>query len=262
MKRKPELSTSYQGFSFSHFQPIRFNIRFWLLLWRNWLARLTVNQEVGGSSPPRSDDFFLHLFYVWCPLFFLLVGIRFRVTFLCFFWIILRLSSVREHIRTAELIAWSDMFLFMISCTVAYSISLYTSYLSPSSYTQWWTLFDCDSHLVSTSIHMQHSFRPTKNATKFLHCTLSSHRTSSRVAGSAKHSNSHLCSTAKAAIPRLRKPSRTPKVYSLKGSPMDKWPLFARNQFLETNSTSLEHKVSLTVWEQCSLKRSYLLLTE
>ncbi|RUS21131.1 hypothetical protein BC937DRAFT_93540 [Endogone sp. FLAS-F59071] len=24
------------------------------LLWRNWLARLTVNQEVGGSSPPRS----------------------------------------------------------------------------------------------------------------------------------------------------------------------------------------------------------------
>ncbi|KAI8889801.1 hypothetical protein K501DRAFT_169884, partial [Backusella circina FSU 941] len=28
------------------------------LLWRNWLARLTVNQEVGGSSPPRSDSFF------------------------------------------------------------------------------------------------------------------------------------------------------------------------------------------------------------
>ncbi|ORE19131.1 hypothetical protein BCV71DRAFT_234335 [Rhizopus microsporus] len=29
------------------------------LLWRNWLARLTVNQEVGGSSPPRSVSFFV-----------------------------------------------------------------------------------------------------------------------------------------------------------------------------------------------------------
>jgi hypothetical protein len=28
------------------------------LPWRNWLARLTVNQEVGGSSPPGSDSFF------------------------------------------------------------------------------------------------------------------------------------------------------------------------------------------------------------
>ena len=28
------------------------------LPWRNWLARLTVNQEVGGSSPPGSASFY------------------------------------------------------------------------------------------------------------------------------------------------------------------------------------------------------------
>ena len=31
--------------------------------WRNWLARLTVNQEVGSSSLP-GDDFFAFIFFV------------------------------------------------------------------------------------------------------------------------------------------------------------------------------------------------------
>ncbi|KAG0926247.1 hypothetical protein G6F32_013277 [Rhizopus arrhizus] len=36
----------------------KYERRYHQLLWRNWLARLTVNQEVGGSSPPRSAAFF------------------------------------------------------------------------------------------------------------------------------------------------------------------------------------------------------------
>lgn len=35
--------------------------------WRNWLARLTVNQEVGGSSPPGDVSFFVG--YLFTTLF-------------------------------------------------------------------------------------------------------------------------------------------------------------------------------------------------
>ena len=33
-------------------------------LWRNGLARLAVNQKVGGSSPPRCVSFLLLIFFV------------------------------------------------------------------------------------------------------------------------------------------------------------------------------------------------------
>ena len=41
-----------------------------LSLWRNWLARSTVNREVGGSSPPR-DALFLDKFFIFfVPIFY------------------------------------------------------------------------------------------------------------------------------------------------------------------------------------------------
>ena len=37
-------------------------------LWRNRLARSTVNRKVGGSSPPRDDTTFVYSFsYMVCP---------------------------------------------------------------------------------------------------------------------------------------------------------------------------------------------------
>ena len=37
--------------------------------WRNRLARLTVNQEVGSSNLPGDDLFFLSFSFVFCPSF-------------------------------------------------------------------------------------------------------------------------------------------------------------------------------------------------
>ena len=33
-------------------------------LWRNRLARSTVNRKVGGSSPPKDDPFLLHCYII------------------------------------------------------------------------------------------------------------------------------------------------------------------------------------------------------